>query len=576
MDTQKQLSQIFGNPRPERKSLDDIFGMSKVPETMRPTGSFSLERGFEPIERNQLVTEDIPTERGGRSFFGRAVDTIGSVTDTIFGGGTIGRAIGSRIGESRFRRSEEGQQLQEEDPELYNQILETAFSRPTAGQIAGDLGVIASNFIPVSRIASLASRGLQAARIGRGADLGGRVAAGAASGLAVDVTERGRREGEFDATPGAGTAIGSSIPLIGPVTRGMGRLFGESFGVTTGAGYGPVRVAFESAGNDTSSTAFREALRGQVSPEQIVNETRSALGVLKTQRTENYVRQLAEISGETLPNTERIGNELQKQLRKFNVSQLADGSLDFSRSAIRFDREAQNTIRTITEEMQGFGTRDGDNTVLGVDLLKQSFSDLFSESSRVRGFVTAMSDSARNVAKQQPGYERLLRDYETSTKLINDVERALSVGNQASVDTSFRKLAGALRVNNEFRQQLIRELDEVSEGAISARIAGQQLSELLPRGIMRAVAGGGAVVGLSTGGILAISAVLQAAVTTSPRVIGEFVGALGLGKQKADIIRRTLEDIAGATGVERIQDFGQIQLQRQLPNRSEDEQGSQI
>lgn len=492
----------------------------------------------------------------------RGVDLLGRGLTTVFGGGRVGEAIGSSIAEKQFEESPEGRKLLLEQPDIYQQIKKEVFTKPSKIELAGDLGVIASNFIPISKLGRLSAAALKPI-LGRAAPISGRVLAGAVSGLAVDVTEKARSSGELDIKPSIGTAIGAGIPLIRPTTKGIARLFGESFGVTTGTGFGVVKQAFDSsrAGSKTRM-AFTEALRGRVSPEQLVNETRASLGILKAQRTDDYVSRLAKISKKKLSNINQINSELQNQLKKFNIKITPSGQLDFGGSAIRFDNEAQNTVKKIFEEMQTFGTREEDNFVLGVDLLKQAFDDLYSDSSRVRGFVTAMSNTAKKVASQQSGYEQMLKNYETSTRVINDIEKALSIGDKKSIDTAFKRLGSVLRVNNEFREQMIRELDDVSDGLISSKIAGQQLSEILPRGLMRAIAGGGAITGLATGGVSAIPTILKAALTTSPRVVGEFVGALGVGKRKADLITKTIEEIATATGLIKIKDFSKIQMMR--------------
>jgi hypothetical protein len=551
---QRPLSEIISTRPTSSPPLADIFGVSQMP---RPVQELRAEKqGFSLPNMQQ----------------------VGSGLSSVFGGGVIGSAIGTSIGKRQWEKSPGAQELQQSDPESFTQIQE-GFQQPTARQLAGDVAYAASTFIPVGRLASLASKGLLKLGVGSkllakgGAKVAGKVLAGAGTGAVVDTSIQATETGDLTPTTGLATGIGAGLPLVGPAIRGVGRLMGESAGVTTGAGYGAIREAFESvAQGGKRKEAFYDALRKNTTPEDLVRDTRNNLGLLKSQRSDEYVQQLSKISDNPLPNTERIQATFNKQLQNFNVVLNEAGELDFSRSAIRFDNEAQNTIRKIYGELQTFGQKPGDRTVLGLDLLKQSFDDLYSDSSRVRGFTRAMSQEAKSIASQQPGYADMLKKYETSTRFINEVEKALSVGDKTQVDTAFRKLSGALRVNNEFRRQLLDELDQVSDNAITAQISGQQLSELLPRGIMRAIAGGGAIAGVASGGVMAIPAVLKAALTTSPRVIGEFVGALGLGAQKSRIMRETLEELAGAGGLQTIKDFGTIQAQRLPAQSSESEE----
>jgi hypothetical protein len=132
----------------------------------------------------------------------------------------------------------------------------------------------------------------------------------------------------------------------------------------------------------------------------------------------------------------------------------------------------------------------------------------------------------------------MLKDFESSTKDIKEIQKALSLGDKASVDTAFRKLSTVLRTNNEVRRQAVEQLNELTGGMLIPKIAGQQLSELLPRGLSRIVTTGGTGIGLATGA--GIISMLKVAIFTSPRLVGELLNILGFAGKKAELIKQAL------------------------------------
>lgn len=390
----------------------------------------------------------------------------------------------------------------------------------------GSAGEVASYMIPYGRFAKLG-------RLGR-------IAAGAATGYATDVASNLANNSKKPFSPGFGTVLGALIPGGGTAGKAAGRIAGESLGVTTGAGYGAIKQAFTAAeAGGKQAKEYVDALRGNTSPEQIVNEARGALQDILTQRRTAYQTQLEKIAADkTSLDVSPIITTLQDQLTKFKIA-VKNGVLDFSQSAIRFDKEAQKDVQTIYEEMKTYGTQKGDRTAVGVDSLKQALQDLYSKSSNVRSLVQSVAKSTRKVLAQVPGYDKLAGDYASKTELIADIQKALSLGDKSAVDTAFRKLVSALRLNNDFRKEMIAELDKASGGALSSKIAGQQMSEVLPRGIMRPLEGMTALGAAASGYLLPL---LKFAAVASPRVVGEIINALGISSRAA---KAALQAIGG-------------------------------
>lgn len=334
---------------------------------------------------------------------------------------------------------------------------------------------------------------------------------------------------------GAQLGVKGATKAVGGTAKGVSTIATETLGKTTGTGSGVLRAGFNAVreGGD-SAEAFSRAIKGELSPAQIVEEAKGALGKMKQQRTDEYVSRLEKLkqSKETL-DVSPVVKEVDNQLNKFGVLKTPQG-LDFSRSTLRFDKKAQQEIQTIVDEMASFGLREGDRTVIGVDSLKRALADLYSDSSSARAFTQAVSSKTRDILGKVEGYDDLTKNYALKTDVINDVTKSLSLGDKASIDTAFKKLNSSLRTNNEARQQLIKELDEVAGTKLSAKIAGQQLSEKLPRGLMGTVTSTGVIGGAFAG--MSIPLLLTAAITTSPRIVGEIIRGLGYTARQTDKI----------------------------------------
>ncbi len=390
---------------------------------------------------------------------GSVIDSIlnfGTKVTDFVGGGGVADAFGTEI--ARIGKSSQDKAT-----------IESMAKSPL--QVAGSALQVGSMFAPVGTTAKVISKGAEV--LGAGAKLAkvaGNVGAGVATGYGFDVganLQEGKT-GKEALKPGGATAIGAAIPLAGPVIKGAARIGAEGLGVTTGTGYGSIKQLFNaSAKGGAEAQAARDALRGNTTPEQIVQEAKGALDQIKTARAKAYQTSLARLkeTKETYDITPVI-ESVESNLKKFGVHLDQQGELDFSRSPIRFNTAAQDDITKIVETMKDFGSKKGDRTVIGLDSLKRAFGDLYSPSGEARGFVQDVKSSVRKILSEVPGYDDMSANYEDKTHLINDIQKALSLGDKASIDTAFRKLTTVLRTNNEERKILVDELDAISGGKL--------------------------------------------------------------------------------------------------------------
>lgn len=468
---------------------------------------------------NQLFTPQKTFGEKYKDFSSKMYDVVNKIIPS----GTIGEYAGSKL----------MQKIGTPEQQEYAKSVQ-----PTEKQVAGAALQTASLFFPYGKVASAGAKAIPF--LGKAAKPLANIASGAMGGYGMDVwVKLGEGKTWKEAfTPWLGTALGAGLPAIWPVARGVGILGREVLGVTTGTGAGTIKEFGKAvrAGGEIAEGAYG-ALRGKIAPQEIVEEAKSGLNQIIQKRRESYVKQLEKLktSKKTFDHTPII-EKFNKQLEDFGVFANPDGTPNFSRSPWlgRYEKD----LMAMSETLKNWWTRAGDDTIVGIDKLKQTLDDFrigSADSRKFDTFVTSLRNEAKWLLKNETGYNKLVNDYEKSTGLIKDIEKELSLGDKKSVDTAFRKLSTIFRVNNEVRKQVFNELNQLSGGTLSAKIAGQQLSELLPRGLLRPIAVGAWVI--SGAGIVPV---LKLAAFASPRIVGETIGALGIVGRKADEIIKLL------------------------------------
>lgn len=467
-------------------------------------------------------------------------ERAGNALTSVFGGKQIGEAIGQGIARGSFgetiQRAVVGRDVTPEEEAMVGK-------GPTGMQLAGDVARTASTFIPVGRIAGLAQKGLKAIGIGRGAQIAGNVVAGGATGAAVDVTSN-IAEGE---TPkiGLGTYLGAGIPVAGPVAnalgrvtaRGVGFVGSEITGKLTGTSQETVEQAFMAAragGKDLD--ALTNTLRGKVTPEQIVNNMRESVSLVSQNNSAMFRETLNELS-DNVVSTQPAKDNFRKTLESTGIRVNENGTLDFSNNKLRNVPQAQAKITQAWAEVNNMAPEmtlgEIDTTRQAVKAIKSIAGD---EPSANLGnmIIEDATRSVRMAGEQVDGYGKMLDNFGETAEFLEELQKGLSAGDSATVDQAYRRIATTLRTNNEQRAALVQELDHATGGALLSEISGQQLSEALPRGLvgtyLAPVVAGGAV----AGGVS--PALLPGLLLASPRAVGEFARALGLGAAKTDAL----------------------------------------
>jgi len=317
------------------------------------------------------------------------------------------------------------------------------------------------------------------------------------------------------------------------IVGAIGAIGANTLGVTTGVGKGAIKEAYQ------GSPEFKAGLKGQTTAENVVDMAKNAIETIKENRRTEYVSQLKKMPQTGNITLDPIIETLNKQLSRFRIGVTEDGKLDFSSSALRNDTAAINDITTIFEDV----TNWKDVSPKGIDALKQGIKDLYSPTTRSSAFVESMQKVVGDTLKQKvPEYTKLMKNYEEASDLLSDL-KGLSLGGKANPDTIFSKLTTALKGNNEMKNALLAELEAQGQKNISGAIAGVKMKPSVSGVVRTSLAGGVA----SIGGFQPSDLLIMA--STSPRIIAEFVGVLGLTATKTSSFLKMLDTMRDFYGI---------------------------
>jgi hypothetical protein len=281
---------------------------------------------------------------------------------------------------------------------------------------------------------------------------------------------------------------------------------------------------------------FTKALRKEITPEQLAENAQNAVATVSREQQLAYKTAFEPIKSQVI-DTSGIRKSFIDEIGNANIK-VKNGVLDFSESKLRTTPQAQTKLQSAFDEINRFGDSA---TLEQVDTSRQALKGLrLSGDDASANLANKFIDDATRVVRQTgekvEGYKGLLDEFAEQADFIQQLERDLMTGNRKTIDQTYRRITTSLKTNNEQRMKLLQSLDDATGGTLLAQIAGQQLSEELPRGIIRAFAASLAGAGIATGasglGVGALIPLLLA----SPRVSGEFIRALGLTAKKADVM----------------------------------------
>jgi hypothetical protein len=466
-----------------------------------------------------------------QSFLSSVGDTLGNIgAGAIRGAGSIGATILTPIDAAARAMGIENDYIGRTDRrEAMDYALQDMGADPKSmayqggklgAEIAGTSGAGKILAAGASKIPMFAKNAplIQSLRTGgmANAPLATRVAGGATVGGATAAAVNPN-------DVGFGAFVGGSLPVAGAAVRGLGNVASKVVGQTTGAGDSALQQALRAgrAGGDTAKT-FTKNMRGGADMTDVLDVAKSNLAEMNAAKQAAYRADMNAIkTDKTVLSFNGIDNSVNNALNKvtFKGQVKNEGAANYLGKA---QAEIDNWKNLDPAEF---------HSAEGLDALKQKVGDILEsipfEQKTARSAVGDVYNGIKTEIKTQaPKYADTMKAYQEASELTKEIERALSLGNRASADTSMRKLQSLMRnnvsTNYGNRLDLAGKLEAGGGQEIMPALAGQSLNSFTPRGLQ-----GVAATGLGGFG-LANPATLAALPLTSPRLMGE--AAYGLGK----------------------------------------------
>lgn len=312
----------------------------------------------------------------------------------------------------------------------------------------------------------------------------------------------------------------------------IGPLMKTYAGLRTGTGPAPIQEAFDAgAEGGMRGTTFAQNMRGGAPLSNAVDAAKDALGTLYKERSDAYRQAIDSglLSDPKVLDFKPIDTAIRASAK---VAQFKGESLSASAD------KTWNKIENVIDDWRLKAPEDF-HTVEGLDALKKKIYNLADDenlqprsagANMVRNVTSAIR---RQIMDQAPGYAKVMGDYADASDELSNIERSLSLGDKATVDTSLGKLQSIMRndVNSRFGQRAVMgERLNQANPTLMPSLAGQALNSPYPRGLNKLLASGEAA-SLPVAALThpeAIPAIVADMGASSPRLVGEI--AHGLGK----------------------------------------------
>lgn len=312
-------------------------------------------------------------------------------------------------------------------------------------------------------------------------------------------------------------------------------LLSNTLGFTTGAGPEAIRgSARAGAAGGAKADAFLDQMRGNVPATDVVDSAKAALENMRKERSADYVKNMAGIKTDK---TQLNFDTIDKAISDVKSSGTYNGKV--------IDKSAAQTWRKIDSIIQDWKKSDPSkfHTPEGMDALKKAIGDV-RDSSEFGTPARRVADKAYHAVKDQivqqaPEYAKTMRDYESASSMLKEMEKTLSINPKANVDTTLRKLQSVLRNNANTnygqRAKLAEILVDKGADTLMPQLAGQAMNSVTPRslqGIGSALTAGGAA--------MANPFLIPGIAASSPRLVGESAYYAGKGGAKAAALAKLL------------------------------------
>jgi hypothetical protein len=347
-----------------------------------------------------------------------------------------------------------------------------------------------------------------------------------------------RAPGVLGTVSRAAGAVGSAVDpmanvgrVVGKVGQGVGTAVSAGLGLTTGVGGDAIR-AMQRAGFGGNTAALAQ-MRDAAPVTDILDRAKSALGELDKDRMAQYQTDMAPARADP---TVLNFNGIDQALADANDMVRFKGVVKNPDAANALDK-----MQTVVNDWKQLDPAEY-HTPIGFDALKQLLNNTVYENTQPGTLSQKIAKDVYNKVKdnieaQVPAYAPAMRAYADAADNSNQIRQTLSLGQNATDDTSIRKLLSTTRnnVNTNFgtRQNLVDQLAQ-KEPALPGMLAGRAMSALEPQGIARVLhsSAGYAVPGAALlSNPPALGTALATLAMSSPRIVGETAYGIGAARR---------------------------------------------
>lgn len=484
-----------------------------------PNVNQALKAGFKPTD---IINEYLSSSMGVGEVASRAISNIPSSFGSMVG--NVVEAVTSPVQTAKSVLDLGAGILQNVLPEsLVQAVGEDKASREVASKVGQ---FYADRYGSVEG----AKRAIAEDPVGVLADVSTILTGGALAGPRAVSQPLARAASAIDPLAIAGRGVLKATELGG---RGVANVLG----LTTGAGKESITKAFE-AGQRGGEAAeqFRANISGRADPTEVLSLAKANLDEMNRLKQTEYRSGMVNIKKDkTVLDFADIDKALENAFNRVTYK----GQVKNAKAAEKITEVQQDVAQWKALDPNEFHTPEG------LDALKQKIGDTLEsvpfEQKTARAAIGEIYNSVKSsIQKQAPTYANTMREYSVASEQIREIERALSLGKGASVDTAMRKLQSLMRNNVQTnygsRTKLAQQLETAGGQEFMPGLAGQALSSVTPRGLQTATAIPTGALAYGIGGLPSAGLSLLAA---SPRAVGEAAyGAGALGRGIGGVTRR--------------------------------------
>ena len=325
---------------------------------------------------------------------------------------------------------------------------------------------------------------------------------------------------------------------VGKAAQGTGEIVKSVSGVLTGTGKGALDTAIQTGKNfgaapygifatkqsKQKQKDFIDALKGNISSEKIAVDLEKAVSDLKKSKNIDYQNALNKLD---LQNVKIDPNKILNEVNDFIKKEATTGG------TTRFGADTNNLIKNIQKELTEIVKNPAKHTAADLHAIKFKIDDMLPKDASKQSFrinieITDILDN--NLKAVSPGYADMNKAYSVAKKLEQKLVKELGLGDKKNATKTINQLLSVLKDQNltqyGARLDTLKTLDNITENNIFEKLAGTQLSNVVPAGLVgRQAMGVGIAVpiaeSLMTGSTLpTTSRVLPGLALTSPKFIG--------------------------------------------------------